>query len=120
MQVVVTSQGPTPDSPADTRFGRARYLILMDTDTGGFSSVDNDINLNAAQGAGIQTGKKVVELKAQAVITGHMGPKAFSVLDAGGVAVYTGASGTVSQVFEQFKAGSLRRAQSADVEAHHV
>ncbi len=120
MQVVVTSQGPTLDSPTDPRFGRARFLILMDTETGGFLSVDNDINLNASQGAGIQTARKVVELKAQTVITGHVGPKAFSVLDAGGVAIYTGASGTVSQAVEQFKAGSLHRAQSATVEGHRA
>jgi predicted Fe-Mo cluster-binding NifX family protein len=120
MQVVVTSQGPALDSPTDPRFGRARYLILLDTDTGEYSAVDNDINLNASQGAGIQTGKKVVELKAQAVITGHVGPKAFSTLDAGGVAVYTGATGTVSQGFEQFKSGSLQQAQSANVEGHRA
>jgi predicted Fe-Mo cluster-binding NifX family protein len=118
MQVVVTSQGPTLDSPTDPRFGRARYLILVDTDMGDHSPVDNDINLNAAQGAGIQTGKKVVELKAQAVITGYVGPKAFSVLDAGGVAIYTGASGTVSEAVEQFKAGVLHRTQCANVEGH--
>jgi len=118
MRVVVTSQGPTLDSPTDPRFGRARYLILMDTDTGEYSSVDNDINLNASQGAGIQTGKRLVELKAQAVITGHAGPKAFSTLDAGGIAVYVGASGTVSQALEQFKAGTLERIQSANVEGH--
>ena len=96
MRIVVTSQGEGLDSPADPRFGRARYLVLVDTETGECSSVDNEINLNAPQGAGIQTGKRVVELKAQAVITGHTGPKAFSVLDAGGVAIYTGASGTVT------------------------
>lgn len=118
MRVVVTSQGPALDSPTDPRFGRARYLILVDTDTGEYSSVDNDMNLNASQGAGIQTGKKVVELKAHAVITGHMGPKAFSTLDAGGVTIYTAASGTVSQAIEQFKAGSLQRTQSPNVEGH--
>jgi len=118
MRVVVTSQGPTPDSPIDPRFGRAGYLIIVDTDTGEHAAVDNGVNLNASQGAGIQTGKKVVELKAHAVITGHVGPKAFSVLDAGGIAVYTAASGTVSEVIEQLKAGTLRRARSADVEGH--
>jgi predicted Fe-Mo cluster-binding NifX family protein len=118
MRVVATSQGPTLDSPTDPRFGRARYLILVDTDTGEYSSVDNDINLNAAQGAGIQTGKKVVELKAQAVVTGHVGPKAFLVLNAGNVSIYTGASGTVSQAIEQFKSGLLKQAQSANVEGH--
>lgn len=120
MRVVVTAQGPQLDSPADPRFGRARYLVLVDTETGECSSVDNEINLNAPQGAGIQTGRRVVELKAQAVITGHAGPKAFSVLDAGGVAIYTGASGTVRQALEQFKGGTLQKAQSADVEGHWV
>ncbi|NLX20474.1 MAG: dinitrogenase iron-molybdenum cofactor biosynthesis protein [Phycisphaerae bacterium] len=120
MRIVVTSQGEGLDSPADPRFGRARYLVLVDTETGECSSVDNEINLNAPQGAGIQTGKRVVELKAQAVITGHTGPKAFSVLDAGGVAIYTGASGTVRQALEQFKGGTLQKAQSADVEGHWV
>ena len=120
MRIAVTAQGPTLDSPIDPRFGRARYLIVVDTDTGEHAAVDNIVNLNAAQGAGIQTGKKVVECKAQAVITGHVGPKAFSVLDAGGVAIYTGAAGTVTQAVEQFKAGSLRRTQSANVEGHWV
>lgn len=118
MRIVVTSQGPDLDSPLDPRFGRARYLVAIDTETGEHSCVDNEINLNAAQGAGIQTGKKVVELKAQAVLTGHVGPKAFSVLKAAGVEIYTGASGTVNQAVEQFKAGSLQRTQTADVEGH--
>jgi predicted Fe-Mo cluster-binding NifX family protein len=115
---VVTSQGVALDSPVDPRFGRARYLVLVDTDTGEFSTVNNEIHLNAPQGAGIQTGNKVVELKARAVITGHVGPKAFSVLDAGGVAVYTGAAGTVNEVLAQFKAGTLQRTQAATVEGH--
>lgn len=118
MRVVVTAQGPTLGAPADPRFGRAKYLLLMDTDTGEHSAVDNKVNLNAAQGAGIQTGRKVVELGAQAVITGNVGPKAFTTLNAGGVAIYTGASGTVREAIEDFKAGRLQQAQAANVEGH--
>jgi predicted Fe-Mo cluster-binding NifX family protein len=55
-----------------------------------------------------------------ALITGHVGPKAFSALQAGHVAIYTGASGTVAEAIEQYKAGKLRAAQSADVEGHWV
>lgn len=120
MRVVVTAQGPQLNSPTDPRFGRARYLVVVDTESGEHSAADNDVNLNAAQGAGIQTGRKVVELQAEAVITGHVGPKAFATLSTGRVAIYTGASGTVSQAIEQFKAGRLQRAQSADVEGHWV
>lgn len=118
MRVVVTAQGPTLDALADPRFGRAKYLILVDTDTGEHSAVDNEVNLNAAQGAGIQTGRKVVELEAQAVVTGNVGPKAFTTLNAGGVAIHTGASGTVREAIEDFKAGRLQQAQSANVEGH--
>ncbi len=105
-------------SPLDARFGRAKYFILLDTETGASSSLDNSVNLNAVQGAGIQAAKKVVDLEAEAVITGHVGPKAFAALRAGGVRIYTGASGTVADAIAQFNSGKLTEAVSASVEGH--
>ena len=64
MKVVITSLGETLESPVDQRFGRARYFILYDTESNEWSVHDNKQNLNAAQGAGIQAGQKVVELGA--------------------------------------------------------
>ena len=104
----------------DPRFGRARYFIVVDTETQESSAVDNQMNLNAAQGAGIQAGRNVVELGVKAVITGHVGPKAFATLQAGGVEIYNGASGTVADAIEQYKTGKLQLAQAADVEGHWV
>jgi predicted Fe-Mo cluster-binding NifX family protein len=78
------------------------------------------VNLNAAQGAGIQAGKRVAELGVKGLITGHVGPKAFSTLKAAGVRIYTGAFGTVADAIEQFKAGKLAALKTADVEAHRV
>lgn len=52
------------------------------------------------------------------MVTGHVGPKAFSTLRAGGVEVYTGACGTVAEAVEQFKAGKLTKLEAADVEGH--
>ncbi len=118
MKLAVTSQGTNPQSSVDPRFGRAAYFVLVDTDTGGYSAACNSINVNAAQGAGIQAGKKVVELGAAVLITGHVGPKAFATLRAGDVAIYTGATGTVSDAIEDFKAGKLHCAGAADVEGH--
>jgi len=120
MKAVVTSQGRELNSPVDSRFGRAKYFVVVDTETGDFSATDNSQNLNALQGAGIQAGKNVVDLGAQAVITGHVGPKAFATLQAGSVAIYTGASGTVAEAIEQFKAGKLDHSNGADVEGHWV
>ena len=120
MKVIVTSQGRELSSPVDPRFGRANYFLVVDTETGDFSVADNSQNLNAAQGAGIQAGKNVVNLGAEAVITGHIGPRAFATLQAGGVAIYTGATGTVADAIEQFKAGTLKESSGADVEEHWV
>jgi predicted Fe-Mo cluster-binding NifX family protein len=93
---------------------------VVDTDNGEFSAVDNTQNLQAAQGAGIQAGRKVVDLGVSAVITGHVGPKAFATLQAGGVDIYSGATGTVGEAVEQFKNGELSKAGGADVEGHWV
>ena len=120
MKLAVTSQGPDMRSSVDPRFGRAKCFVVVDSETGQFSAADNTQNLNAAQGAGIQAGRKVVELGAQAVITGHVGPKAFATLQAGGVKVYTGATGTIAEAVEQFKAGKLKLSSGADVEGHWV
>jgi predicted Fe-Mo cluster-binding NifX family protein len=118
MKLAVTSQGNNLQSPLDLRFGRAKYFIVVDTETGAFSAVDNAVNLNAAQGAGIQAGKRVAELGVNALITGHVGPKAFSTLQAAGVKIHIGTAGTVAEAIEQFKAGKLKAAGPADVEGH--
>ena len=118
MKVVVTSQGTDINSNLDPRFGRASYFIVVDTDTGNFTCVDNAQNLNAAQGAGIQAAQTVANLQASAVLTGHCGPKAFRVLDSAGIAVYLGADGTVGEAVKKYKAGEYQKAGSPDVEGH--
>jgi predicted Fe-Mo cluster-binding NifX family protein len=118
MKIALTSSGKTLESPLDPRFGRAANFILVDTDSGGFETHDNAQNLNAAQGAGIQSAETVSRLGAQVVVTGHCGPKAFRTLRAAGVQVVVGADGTVAQALAAYKAGKLKPTESADVEGH--
>lgn len=120
MKVAITAQGPDLNSNTDTRFGRAKYFIVFDLENDTFSAVDNVQNLHATQGAGIQAGMQVSKFEVAAVITGHVGPKAFVTLQAGGVKVYTGAKGTVAEAVEQFKSGQLSETDGADVEGHWV
>lgn len=120
MKIAVTSQGRNLKARLDPRFGRARYFIVVDLDTGEASPFDNAVNLNSPQGAGIQAGRSVVELGVGALVTGHVGPKAFSTLQAGGIEVYTGASGTVAEAVEQYRSGKLQAAGAANVEGHWI
>ncbi|MEJ5298229.1 MAG: NifB/NifX family molybdenum-iron cluster-binding protein [Armatimonadota bacterium] len=118
MKIAVTAQGRDPDSAVDPRLGRAQGFVLYDTDTGQFESADNTQNLQASQGAGIQTAQNLARLGAKAVITGHCGPKAFRLLQSAGIAVFTGTSGTVREAIEAYLSGRLKAATARDVEAH--
>ena len=118
MKVVVTSQGTDLASPVDPRFGRAAQFILVDSETGHHEVYANQQALDAAQGAGIQAARVVVDLGAEAVITGNVGPKAFMALEAGRVAVYIGATGTVEEALGELKQGTLRLADGANVDGH--
>ncbi len=118
MRVVVTAEGSTQSASVDKRFGRAPCLVVVDTESGEVESHDNQVNLNAAQGAGIQTAQAVARLKVDAVITGNVGPKAFSALGTAGVEVFLAGGGTVEEVVEQLKAGQLIKAQQASVAGH--
>ena len=118
MTVAITSRGPDLASEVDPRFGRAKFFIVVDTDTGQFTAHDNTQNLNAVQGAGIQAARNVAGLGVDAVITGHVGPKAFTALQAADVKIYVGAGGSVSAAVDQLRDGQLQCATKPDVEGH--
>ena len=118
MKVAITSEGMTSESAIDSRFGRAKIFIVYDTESGVYMALDNEQNLNAAQGAGIQSAAIVVNAGCTALITGHCGPKAFAVLSKAGVAVYTMSGGTVQEAVKLLNSDSLKKIESADVEGH--
>ncbi|MBZ4037852.1 NifB/NifX family molybdenum-iron cluster-binding protein, partial [Flavobacterium sp. 17A] len=88
-KIAVTAFDKTPDSAVDERFGRARYIIIFDTESEETQVIDNLDNLNAAQGAGINTAQKMADLSVDLILSGHVGPKAFKVLQATGIQVGT-------------------------------
>lgn len=120
MKIAITSKADTMDSPLDVRFGRAENFMICDTDIEGFTVVPNVQNLNALQGAGIQAAATVVSTGVQAVITGHCGPKAFKVLEAAGIKVYTSTAATVKEALKEFQEGRLEALSDADVSGHWV
>ncbi|HPD47495.1 MAG TPA: NifB/NifX family molybdenum-iron cluster-binding protein [Anaerohalosphaeraceae bacterium] len=120
MKVAITAQGQELSSPLDLRFGRAKWLICMDTEGNGFSVHDNAVNLHSAQGAGIQTAQNVVNLGVEAVITGNVGPNAMRTLRAGGVKVFFAAAASAEAAVALFKGGALQEASEANVEGHWV
>jgi len=118
MKIAISSQGQDMSSAIDPRFGRAAGFIVYDDQSGSYEHISNQQNLQAMQGAGIQTAQNVAQSGAKAVISGHVGPKAFSALQSGGIDIYLFQSGTVQEALDAFKAGKLERAQDADKPGH--
>jgi len=116
----VTSTGNELISEMDPRFGRAKYFIIVDPVTLEYEVTENKQNLNLPQGAGIQAAKTIVDRKANVLISGNCGPKAFEVLSASGIEVVTGAKGRVIDAITQYNNGLLRPAEKPNVEGHWV
>jgi len=107
MKIVVSAKGQTPESEVDPRFGRAPYFLAFETDGGTWQAVSNESAISAAHGAGVQSAEAVCRLGARAVISGHVGPKAFAVLAAGGVKVYQGDARPAQVAVDDFQRGRL-------------
>lgn len=120
MKIAISTSGNDLSSSLDPRFGRAARFLVFDTETKTFALAGNEQNLNAAQGAGIQSAQNAASTGAKAVISGHFGPKAFRVLNASNIAAYPSTAATVQEALDLYAVGELTATQEADVEGHWV
>lgn len=102
LSVCITADGDHPESMVDPRFGRAAFFQFYDAGTQSLEAVANPF-MDLNQGAGIQAAQFIAERKVQALITGECGPKATSVLNASGIKIVTGASGSVDSWIKRLK-----------------
>jgi predicted Fe-Mo cluster-binding NifX family protein len=82
-----------------------------------FEALENE-GLMASGGAGVQAAQMVAQKGAHTLITGNLGPNAASALSASGIKTYLVPGGTVKEVIEGYKAGSLREAGGSTVPPH--
>jgi predicted Fe-Mo cluster-binding NifX family protein len=102
----------------DTRFGRAKGFVIYNTETGKADYIDNNQNLESAQGAGIQSARTVIDAGAEALVTGNVGPKAFTALNSANIGIYLFNGGSINEAITAFKEGRLTKTTDANVEGH--
>lgn len=106
MEAAISSTGRGLDSPVDARFGRARYFVIVDTETRRVLRViDNQHNADAQAGAGVSSAQQICAAGAEVVLTGNVGPKAQQVLEAAGIRIHTGMTGTLLEALDALEAG---------------
>lgn len=116
--IAVTSEGPALTDMVDPRFGRAAGFVVVNLATGAISYVDNRGSQVMSQGAGIQAAENVAGAGVQVVLSGFVGPKAFTALSAAGIAVIQDVENmTVSQAVERYKSGELVPADAPNAQS---
>ena len=120
MKIAFTTSGDSLDAPMDDRFGRAPRILVYDLASSTTVLLDNEENMNAAQGAGVKTAEAIVRAGAGSVVTGHCGPSAFRVLNAAGVRILQTSAATVAEALDLYRSGSLTEIGSPDVSGHHA
>ncbi|MBS4015873.1 MAG: NifB/NifX family molybdenum-iron cluster-binding protein [Candidatus Latescibacteria bacterium] len=118
MKICITSQGDNLNAPVDPRFGRCAYFIISDTETSDFEAIKNP-NLENTGGVGVQSSQLIANKNVKVVITGNVGPNAFQTLQASGIDIITGATGSVNQVIEKYKKGEFKTTQNPNVDSKH-
>lgn len=111
MKIAVTSNGETPDSSVDPRFGRADKFIIYDTDTEELSAVSSSADRDPNERSGVLAADMVCRVGADLVITGRCGPEAYEQLHAAGIRVIVGAQGSVADVLAGFSADDFCNAR---------
>lgn len=119
MKIAVTAMGSEMTDEVSSRFGRAPYFIIVETDGMTLIEAIENPNVSAGGGAGVQSGQILADKDVATILTGNCGPKAFQVFEAAGIEIFNGASGCVKDAIAEFQSGKLQEASQPNVPSHH-
>jgi len=110
VKLAISSTGDNMDGEVDVRFGRCPYFIFVELEDKEIKAHEIVENTSAKQagGAGISAAEAVAKKGAQAVLTGNIGPRAFSVFSQFQIDVYP-VTGKISDAIKAFVNGELKK-----------
>ena len=115
MRIAITSRGAGLGARLDPHFGKCKQLLIVDDDDG-FDAWENPAN-DQPGGQGISLAKRLAETSCDCLITGVINPQAYDVLHEHGIAVYLAEEGSILELVESVREGSLKPATREQIEA---
>lgn len=106
MKVAVSSEGNMLSSKVDSRFGRARYFIIVDTKTMEYEALEN-FAASQSGGAGTKAAQMLIDKGIDALISSNVGPNAMGLFNVAKIPVYKASDVDVKSAVEQFNRGML-------------
>ncbi len=104
MKIAVAASGGSMDAEISEQFGRCRYFLIIDSETGKFEAFSNPAS-GMAGGAGPAAVQEIANRGAEVILSGRLGPKAENALQTAGIR-YVEASGKVREAVDKFNASS--------------
>jgi len=109
MKIAISSTGSNKDSLVDNRFGRCPQFLIFSED-GKLEKVISNPAVNASRGAGVQAAQTLADAGVKVVITGNIGPTAFTMLNKSNFEIFqTTNKVKVEEAFNKWKAGQLSK-----------
>jgi len=109
--IAITSSGQTLESNVNPRFGRSQHFLLLDEE-GNLDEVVSNPGVGAQRGAGVQAAQTIADQGVEVLITGNIGPNAFSALQTAGIEVFLTAGISVKEAFEKWKNDELDKTET--------
>jgi len=109
MKIAITSHGENHHAAVDSRFVQADYFILFDPKSATWDSHPHTKSLRDPHEASIQAVQTLAKTGANVLITGHVGPKAFKLLQTQQITLYSFGkiNSTVEEALSAFLSGKL-------------
>jgi len=87
MKIAVSATAGSLDAIVDPRFGRCAYFVIVEVEKNEIKNAEAVQNpaATAIGGAGIQAAQLIASKGAKVLISGNIGPNAFSVLSGTGI-----------------------------------
>ncbi|MBU0960978.1 MAG: NifB/NifX family molybdenum-iron cluster-binding protein [Proteobacteria bacterium] len=103
MKIAISATDSNTGSMVDPRFGRAAWLLIVDSATGALiEAIDNSQSRETAHGAGISAAALIADKGVDAVLTGRVGPKALPILEKAGVRMVNDVSGSIQEAIARY------------------
>ena len=120
MKIAVSAEGKDLDSEMSSVFGRCQVFVLADVEDGEIVDSESIENSAAGQssGAGTAAAQLIGDEGVDVLLSGAIGPKAFSALEQWDIKIYKGEPGTVEENIEKLCSDNLTKVESATGPAH--
>lgn len=112
MKIAVTASNNNGyESKVNKHFGRSPFFAIVDTEVEEIDLIKNSA-AQARSGAGVQAAQLISDQGVEVLLSGSVGPKAYTALSSGNIKMYITKDKTVREAVESFENNELSQLTS--------